>query len=65
MQYITETDYQKYVLQIQEIHRLMSGYITYLKQTKQGEGEPGHSLHESIAIYDFNIEDNSNHVNLE
>ncbi len=65
MKYIPEPDYQKYVLQIQEIHRLISGYITYLKRTKQGEGEPGHSLHESQAIYDFHIEDRSNDANLE
>jgi len=54
MEYITNQVYEKYVLLVQEAHRIINGYITYLKRTKQGEGEPGHGIRDAQSRYDFN-----------
>jgi four helix bundle protein len=37
---------------IEEIRRLLNGYITYLKQTRQGSSEPGSAIHEAVADYE-------------
>ncbi len=60
--YIPEPVYQKYVLLVKEVHRIISGYITYLKRTKQGEGEPGHSIRETTIDYQIDMEDLSDHA---
>jgi four helix bundle protein len=51
MGYLTDEAFRGYSTNIQELHRIINGYITFLKRTKQGEGEPGHSQHESPGLY--------------
>ena len=57
MGYLTDEAFRGYSTNIQELHRIFNGYITFLKRTKQGEGEPGHNVHESPGHYDLNDND--------
>ncbi len=41
MKYISDEEYVIVNKQIEEIRRLINGYINYLKKTKQGISEPG------------------------
>jgi four helix bundle protein len=38
---------------IEEIRRLINGYISYLKQTRQGSAEPGSAIHETGVGYEI------------
>jgi len=39
--YISQETFNKFTGNIQEIRRLLNGYITFLKKSKQGDNEPG------------------------
>jgi four helix bundle protein len=41
MMYISNEDFDRIKLEIDEIKRLLNGYINYLKRTKRGVSEPG------------------------
>jgi four helix bundle protein len=39
--YLSEAKYNELLEEIKEIHRMLNGYITFLKRSKRGEHEPG------------------------
>jgi four helix bundle protein len=51
--YISQDTFNIFNGCIQEIHRLLNGYITFLKKSKQGENEPGstHKIQEDPNMY--------------
>jgi len=57
MNYLTDEICRNYIADIQELYRIINGYISFLKRTKQGEGEPGHNLHEAHNFYDVGEDD--------
>lgn len=54
MNYIPRVFFDSLERDGEKLSQLLSGYIAYLKRTKQGEDEPGsaRSLHEDSATYD-------------
>ena len=56
--YISETLYKSFVVEGENLNRLINGYIGFLKKSKQGANEPGanYSVHENSS--DYAIEDN-------
>lgn len=44
LDYISAEIYQHALSDIEELRRMLSGYIAYLKRSKRGSGEPGNSL---------------------
>jgi four helix bundle protein len=52
MGYITEQEAKPVFSSIQDVRKLISGYIEYLKRTKRGETEPGNRITEEAAIYE-------------
>jgi len=54
--YLSEETYQDTLDKINELRRMISGYITYLKQGKRGASEPGASLGEARGNYSINYE---------
>ena len=56
--YISETLYKSFVVDGENLNRLINGYIGFLKKSKQGANEPGanYSIHENSS--DYAIEDN-------
>lgn len=53
MGYIPEQILRQHTQTIDEIDRMLSGYIAFLKKSKRGATEPDHSLHEAFAGFDF------------
>lgn len=51
MRYLPEPVYQQLDQDIQELLRLVNGYITFLRKTKQGEGDLGHTVHDISPQY--------------
>jgi len=39
--------------QLDDLRRMLNGYITYLKRSKRGSNEPGATVHEPDAIYEI------------
>jgi four helix bundle protein len=58
LEYLPDETYQRLNAEIQELRRMLNGYISFLKESKRGMGEPGAALdvRESPASY---LEDNS------
>jgi four helix bundle protein len=55
--YLDQKVIQELLGQADEIHRLLNGYIAFLKRTRQGSNEPGslqHTIHESLDPYQIN-----------
>ena len=58
LNYLSPSVYRPLMAQASELTRLINGYIAYLKQSKQGEHEPGStSVHEALTGYDFSLEE--------
>jgi len=57
--YISETLYKSLEVDGENLNRLINGYISFLKKSKQGANEPGanYSVHEISP--DYEIEDNT------
>lgn len=57
--YLDDSVYNKLNNEIQELRRMLNGYIAFLKQSKRGATEPGAniSMREDIAAYLLNPED--------
>jgi len=57
--YISETLYKSLEVDGENLNRLINGYISFLKRSKQGANEPGanYSVHEILP--DYEIEDNT------
>ena len=51
--YISPDTYTQMLKEIQELRRMLNGYITFLKRSKRGESEPGSasSIHEEQTLY--------------
>jgi len=57
--YVSETLYKSFVMDGENLTRLINGYIGFLKKSKQGANEPGanYAVHETTT--DYIIEDNA------
>jgi four helix bundle protein len=57
--YISEALYKSFVIDGENLNRLINGYISFLKKSKQGANEPGanYCVHETSP--DYVIEDNA------
>ncbi|MEW6092532.1 MAG: four helix bundle protein [Chloroflexota bacterium] len=53
LQYISESAYKNLIEEIQELRRMLNGYLAFLKASKRGAAEPGATLvtHEDQALY--------------
>ena len=53
LNYIPDEAYSNLIAEIQELRRMLNGYISYLKETKHGAIEPGstRSIRESPSVY--------------
>jgi four helix bundle protein len=51
MGYVTEQEYKRFVTALDEINRMLSGYIAFLKKSKRGAAEYGHSVQEDFSEY--------------
>jgi hypothetical protein len=53
MKYISDDLFNRLEAQVEELIRIINGYIAYLKRSKRGENEPGanHSIRESSSEY--------------
>lgn len=51
MGYIVESEYERYTKAIDEINRMLSGYVAFLKKSKRGAAEYTHSAHENLSDY--------------
>jgi len=51
--YLSDDKYRQLKTEIGELHRMLNGYIAFLKRSKRGEHEPGShlSLHDTPAPY--------------
>ncbi len=56
--YVSQHDFENIDNDIQELRRMLNGYITFLKKSKRGENEPGINLHihEQPTPYDSELE---------
>jgi hypothetical protein len=61
LQYIQDDLFDRLNMQLEELVRIINGYIAYLERAKHGENEPGAncSVRESAAGGYF-VEDNTN-----
>ena len=57
MGYIPEIKLKQYKDMIYELNRMLSGYISFLKQSKRGATGFGNSVHEPFVNYEVNIEE--------
>jgi four helix bundle protein len=57
--YISETLYKSFATDGENLNRLINGYITFLKKSKQGANEPGANYAVRETSADYIIEDNS------
>jgi hypothetical protein len=49
---VSENILQSSVQLVDELRRMLNGYIAFLKRSKRGENKPGsHNVHEGSAIY--------------
>ncbi len=56
LDYLPTSVYRPLMAQASELTRLINGYIAYLKQSRQGEREPGsNSIREDFLHYDANL----------
>lgn len=58
LEYLSDDIYRKLNGEIQELRRMLNGYISFLKASKRGATEPGAGLavHETPAHYDITPE---------
>jgi four helix bundle protein len=56
LEYLPDETYKSLVAEIQELNRMVNGYISFLKESKRGMGEPGAAIYvrESPAPYEDN-----------
>jgi four helix bundle protein len=52
MGYLSEATIQRQMAEISELHRLLNGYIAFLKKSKQGNDEPGYAVREIPGDYE-------------
>lgn len=57
--YISETLYKTFVIDGENLNRLINGYIGFLKKSKQGANEAGANYIVREATEDYIVEDNS------
>ena len=59
MNFISNELYKELATEGDEIDKMLNGYISYLKKSKQGANEPGanYSVHEASASYLTELED--------
>jgi four helix bundle protein len=57
--YISEMLYKSFVVDGENLTRLINGYIGFLKKSKQGANEPGANYAVREASADYIVEDNS------
>ena len=52
--YLPDEKWEKMNDLVKEMHRMLNGYVAFLKRSKRGENEPGSrsTLRESMPIYD-------------
>ena len=55
--YFDEDTFRQINSEIKILHRMINGYITFLKRSKRGENEPGSILLVSEDIVDYEIND--------
>jgi four helix bundle protein len=62
--FISHGLYQQLVTEGDEIDKMLNGYISYLKKSKQGAGEPGsnHNLHENSTAYSVEFDNDSANI---
>ena len=65
--YIEEKNYQSIITDGENLNRLINGYISFLKKSKQGANEPGapSTIRESPAEYNFEQTDHLLDSNIE
>lgn len=56
LSYLSSDRFQQSVLEMDEIRKMIHGYIAYLKRSKQGELEPG-AIKEFQIDYELNLND--------
>ena len=56
--YLPEKLYQSFVADTQELHRMLNGYIAFLKRSKPGKNEPGnkYSVRDEFLDYEENFD---------
>jgi four helix bundle protein len=57
--YISETLYNSFSVDGENLNRLINGYIGFLKKSKQGANEPGANYLVRDMASDYTVEDNS------
>lgn len=57
--YIAETLYKSFVLDGENLNKLINGYIGFLKRSKQGANEPGSNYSVRETSSEYIVEDNS------
>jgi four helix bundle protein len=57
--YVSETLYKAFVVDGENLNRLINGYISFLKKSKQGANEPGANYSVREILEDYTVEDNS------
>ncbi len=57
--YLSETLYKNFVVDGENLNRLINGYIGFLKKSKQGANEPGANYTVRETSADYTINDNS------
>lgn len=57
LEYLSDETYKSLSAEIQELRRMLNGYIDFLKTSKRGASEPGASLavHEEPGLYSENF----------
>jgi four helix bundle protein len=58
LEYLSDETYKSLSAEIQELRRMLNGYISFLKESKRGMGEPGAAIYvqESHALYPEDID---------
>jgi four helix bundle protein len=58
LEYLSDETYKSLAAEIQELRRMLNGYIIFLKESKRGIGEPGSAIYvqESHSPYQANID---------
>jgi four helix bundle protein len=54
--YLDSPTYSPLLSEIKEIRRMLSGYISFLKQSKRGATEPGSALREDFGDYSTDLD---------
>ena len=57
MGYLDEESFRNFVELIDELRKMIAGYIKYLKKSKIGQDEPGAGIYEHTARYSLEPED--------